>query len=321
MRERVLITGATGFVGRRLAADLSAAGWALTLAIRNPAASGIAGDVRMATVGEVGAGTDWREALAGVGTVIHAAAHVHVAPERAEAQADRFDEVNRAGSLALFDAAAAQGASLFVFLSSITVLGSGTRAGAPFTEATPPDPQTPYARSKLAAERELTARAGRHPGTRLVILRPPLICGPGVAGNLGLLLRLAATPLPLPLGGIHNRRTLLSLGNLSAAIQAVMAAPPASSPRIYVLGDREPLSTAAIVAALREGLGRAPRLFRAPALLMLAAASALGRGGAYQRLFGDLDVDAVAFRRDFGWRDATDTRAALIEAATAYRAR
>lgn len=320
MQGRVLITGATGFVGRHLARHLAASGTPLTLAVRAAAgAEPPLGDVRVAAVGAIGSRTEWGAALDGCTAVIHAAAHVHVAPERAGAEAALFDEVNVEGSARLFAAAAAAGVRLFVFVSSVTVLGAASPPGGAFTDASPPDPRTPYARSKWSAEQRLTAAAERHPGTRLVILRPPLVCGPGVKGNLHALLRLAAAPMPLPLGAIRNRRTLLSLDNLAGAIDAVLASWNGAG--TYLVGDRDPVSTSEIVAALREGLGRAPLLWPAPVGLVTRLSRLVGRPGLAQRLFGDLVVEADRFRADFGWCEVTETRASLRQAAQAFAAR
>ena len=151
---------------------------------------------------------------------------------------------------------------------------------------------------------------------RLVILRPPLVCGPGVSGNLGTLVRLAALPLPLPLGGIANRRTLLSIGNLVDLVDRVLKQPVAGT---YVIGDREPLSTSSIVRHLRGGLGRAPGLVSVPAGLARhgRVGWSVGRGLALRRLLGDLELDSTRFRAAYDWRDVVDTAAALRETAAA----
>jgi nucleoside-diphosphate-sugar epimerase len=311
--NRILVTGATGFVGRRLVADLLARGHVVTRATRLPSADP-AFEGRSVVVGEIGPETDWAGALAGVRAVVHLAGHVHVAPERAEADAALFDRVNHLGATRLFDAAAGQDVRLFVFISTIAVLGAESGA-LPFTEATPPAPDTPYARSKLAAERALAERSPGG-GPSLVILRPPLVCGPGVKGNLASLIRLAASGLPLPLGGVRNRRTMLSIDNLVAAIGAVLDGPEsAPGSALYNLGDATPLSISEIVRAIGDGLGRRPRLFALPPGLVRRAAEALGRKGLHQRVFGSLEVDSSAFRRAYGWSDRVDTRTSLAEAA------
>lgn len=316
--NRILVTGATGFVGRRLVATFARGGRALTLALRRDGPVAVPGDVRVVTVGDIGPETDWDAALDGVRDVVHLAAHVHVAPERALRERDLFDRVNRTASLALFDAAARHGVRRFVHLSSVTVLGVANAAGRPFDDASPPRPETPYAVSKLRAEEDLTARAAGL-ATRLVVLRPPLVCGPGQAGNLASLMRVARWPIPLPLGAIRNRRTLLSLDNLVDAIRAVLDRDVGDLPAgTYLVGDAEVLSTTDIVRHLAAGLGRTPRLVAAPRRLVRAAATALGRGGIEARLFGDLEIDSSGFRRAFAWRDVTDTAASLAAGARAF---
>lgn len=311
---RVLITGGTGFVGRRLVAALVGAGRPVTVATRTgqgPDGPGI----RSAAVGEIGPDTVWDDALADAEAVVHLAAHVHIAPERAAAKADLFDWVNHLGTARLCDAAAGAGVSRFVFLSSITVLGPNQVPGHPFTDRSPPRPDTPYARSKLAAETCLTACAARS-GMALTVLRPPLICGGGVGGNLGALLRLARLPIPLPFGAVRNRRTLLSRDNLVSAIGAILDHPaPHAVAGTFVLGDREALSTAAIVTTLREGLRRPPLLLPAPPALIGMGLGLAGRAGMARRLLGDLEVESSRFREAAGWTDVTDTRASLRETA------
>lgn len=317
MPERVLVTGATGFVGRALVAALAARGTAVVAAARRPTEAARPG-VADVTVGEIGPETDWRTAVAGCDAVVHCAAHVHVAPERALAEATVFDRVNHLGSAALFAAAAAAGCRHVVFLSSITVLGDAT-AGRPFDDEAPPNPRTPYAWSKLAAERAL-AKAARMSPVRLTMLRPPLVVGPGVGGNLRALARLADTPLPLPFAGVPNRRTLLSLDNLVGAILRVLDRPPnGPDARPFALGDVATLSTADIVRHLRTGFGRPVRLFGVPPALPEVLGRLVRRPGLHRRLFGDLEVSSERFRVAFDWADRTTTEAALVAAATSHQ--
>ena len=312
---RVLITGGTGFVGQGLVADLRDRAVPVTLATRHPAPDEPGLWHRL--VGDIGRATIWSAALEDVSAVVHLAGHVHVAPERAQHEAALFDEVNHLGSVRIFEMARDAGVPLFVFVSSITVLGTGTEPAHPFTDATTPNPTTPYAHSKHRAEEALRLAAAGS-GTTLVILRPPLVVGPGVKGNLERLIRLAALPLPLPLGRLTNRRTLLARDNLVSAIGTVLGRGSAAPAGTYLVGDREPVATTAIVRALREGLGRRAMLVPAPLRLLrpaLSALGALGAAGAFQRLFGDLELDSGGFRRAYAWDDVVDTASALRQAA------
>lgn len=308
--DSILVTGATGFIGRHLVSALAAADADVTVALRRHGAFAPRPRTHAVTIEEIGPSTDWAEALEGARAVVHLAGLAHNAAERGSPEDRLFDHVNHLGSAGLFKAAADRGTPLFVHISSITVLGDRTLPGAPFDDRALPDPKTPYARSKLAAE-ETLRRLAAGGATRLVILRPPLVCGPGVKANLASLMRLASSPLPLPLGGVDNRRTLLSIENLVSAIQAVLARGGEAPSGVYALGDPEPVSTGRIVREMRAGLGRSPRLFRPPEAVVRRLLDSGRLGGLPQRLFGNLEVDSGAFRTTFGWTDAIDTSASL----------
>jgi UDP-glucose 4-epimerase len=208
--------------------------------------------------------------------------------------------VNCAGTLRLAAAAQRAGVARFVFVSSVKVNGEAT-AAAPFRDDDPPQPVGPYAASKWAAEQGLAELASGG-GMEVVILRPPLIYGPGVKANMLGLLKLCRRGVPLPFGAVDNRRSLLYLGNLVDAIRRVVEAPPHPGCRTYLLRDGEDLSTAALVRALAAGLGRPPRLLAIPPRWLGAALALAGRGAAAERLLGSLTVDDSRFRTDFAWQ-------------------
>jgi nucleoside-diphosphate-sugar epimerase len=283
--NRVLVTGATGFVGRAVLPALAPVA-AVRAAVRDASAALPAGVERVA-IGSIGRETDWRAALDGVDAVVHLAARVHVMRPGPDDEA-LCRQVNVAGTLRLAEAAAASGVSRFVFVSTVKVMGDRSQ-GRPFTEDDAPAPVGPYAISKLLAERALAAFLG----PAVTILRPPLVYGPGVKGNFRALQRLAASGLPLPLGSVANRRSLLYVGNLADAIRAALLAPPAPGCRAYLLRDGEDLSTADL---LRRLAPRARLLRFPPALLARLLPSGLA-----ERLLFSLAVDDSRFRRDHGW--------------------
>ncbi|MBP2299609.1 UDP-glucose 4-epimerase family protein [Azospirillum picis] len=305
----VLLTGATGFVGRHTAPVLAARGHRVRAAVRTSA-----GDRRngpweeVAAVGDIGPATDWRAALEGIDTVIHMAARVHVMRDRATDPLAAFRHVNTAGTLRLAEQAAAAGVKRLVFLSSVKAMVDESRP-APLDEATPADPHTPYGVSKLEAERGLADIAGRT-GMEVVVIRPPLVYGPGAAGNMRALLKLVATGLPLPLGGIHNRRSLIYVGNLADAVLTALEHPDAAG-RTFLVQDGEPVSTAELVRAIARALGRPARLLPVPRGLMALAATVTGTRPVFDRLAGTLTVDDRPIRQRLGWRPPHDLASGL----------
>jgi nucleoside-diphosphate-sugar epimerase len=289
--SQILITGASGFVGSALVPAL-APRHRIVVATRG-AAAGPGCESRV--VGEIGPDTDWSAALQGIDCVVHLAGLAHVADS-----AESFQRINCAGTLRLAEEAQRAGVARLVFLSSVKVNGEAT-APTPFRDADPPRPVGPYALSKRAAEQGLALLAPRG-GMAIVILRPPLIYGPGVKANMLSLLRLCRLGVPLPFGAIDNRRSLLYLGNLVDAIRRVVEAPPRSGCRSYLLRDGEDLSTAALVREIARGLGRAPRLLAIPPRWLETALALAGKGAAAERLLGSLTVDDSQFRADFAWQ-------------------
>ncbi|WP_186417595.1 NAD-dependent epimerase/dehydratase family protein [Bosea sp. CS1GBMeth4] len=300
--ERILLTGASGFVGRHLLHDLTARGYRVRTAGRG-AAPALPG-VEHVAIGDLGGPTDWRPILDGVDHVVHGAGLAHAGGDIPEA---RYRAVNTDATLALARAAQAAGVRRLVFLSSIRAQ-SGPIAARALSEADPPAPTDAYGRSKLAAERGLAEL-----DLDWVALRPVLVYGPGVKANMAALARLARLPLPLPFGALSAKRSLLAIENLSEAVAFALseACPPR---RAYIVADPEPLSVAEMLAAMRAGLGRGPGLIAVPPPLLAAAARLAGREGAYERLANGL-VASPAALISAGWRPPAQTKAALAQLA------
>lgn len=314
--EGILVTGANGFVGRALCRELAAAGYRVRGAVRAvPWVAGIA-SVEWHPVGDVGPDTDWRKALDGVGRVVHLAARAHVMKEPEADPLAVFRRVNAAGTACLAAAAAQAGVRRLVLVSSVKVNGEASGAR-PFGDDDAPHPQDPYAVSKWEAEQALW-RVARESGMEAVVLRPPLVYGPGVKGNFHSLLKAVAAGVPLPLGAIRNRRSLVYLGNLTDALSLVLFDPRAAG-RTFLVSDGEDLSTPDLVRRLAAALGRRPRLIAVPVEVMQWAGKLLGKSDAVARLVSSLTVEASGLRTLLGWRPPFTLDQGLTATAAWYR--
>ena len=296
--QRIAVTGANGFVGRALCAALGARGVEVTALVRD--AADIPGAARVCAVGDFTAVSDWTPWLARIEAVAHLAALTHDGTRGADGA--RFHAVNVELSRGLAEAARACGILRFVYLSSIKVNGeSSTRAQGrvhAFSGSDTPAPEDDYGRSKLAAEQLLAQVCGKEVGA-LTILRPPLVYGPGQKGKLPRLMTLVARELPLPFGALTNRRSLIYVENLVAAmVCALGVATPGV--RCYTVADVE-VSTPQLVRALAHGLGVQAHLLNVPPSVLRALACLPGVGASVRRLTDNLLVDARAAERALGW--------------------
>lgn len=292
----VLLTGASGFVGRHLALALVRQGWRVRAALRRPATD-LPAEVEQAPLGDLGAPQDWPGLLAGADAVVHAAALAHAGPGLDD---DLYDRVNRRAVLDL--AGAAEGrVRRFVFISSIRAQ-CGPSSDHVLREDDPARPTDAYGRAKLAAEEGLARLS-----LSSVSLRPVVVYGEGVGGNVGLLLRLARTGLPLPLGGLKARRSLVAVENLCAAVDlCIRPGCRASGP--LIVADPAPVTVAELVADMRGAMGMAPRLVPVPEGLLAAGLSLVGRREVWERLAGAMEADPARLL-SLGWQPpAASTR-------------
>ena len=309
---KMLVTGANGFVGHALCTALAQRGMGVRKAVRGGANAEDA-----VAVGDIDADTDWSAALDGVDIVIHLAARVHVMHESAADPLAEFRRVNVSGSEHLARAAAAAGVKRLVYASSIKVNGEETAPGRAYSENDTPAPQDPYGVSKCEAE-EVLRRVARETGLEVVILRPPLIYGPGVKGNFIQMLDVLARGVPLPLASVRNRRSLLYLGNLVDAL-ILCATHPDAAGETFLVSDGEDIATPDLLRALAMAAGYPVRLLPFPPALLNHLARLAGRGSQAARLLGSLCVENGKIRRKLDWIPPFTLQQGLQATAAWYR--
>ena len=313
INQRVLVTGASGFVGRCLTATLVAAGRDVRAALRQSTLLPVATGVESVVVVNLDTTTDWTAALTDVDSVVHLAARVHVMQDKAVDPIAEFRRVNVLGTLQLARQAVDAGIRRFVFISSIKVNGEGTPAGCPYTADDTPAPMDAYGISKLEAEQGLLALAAST-GLEVVIIRPVLVYGPGVRANFLKMMQWLDRGLPLPLGAINNRRSLVGVDNLVSLILACLDHPDAAN-QVFLASDGEDLSTTALMHRTALALGKSARLVPVPEAVLTLIAGLLGKRDVAQRLCGSLQVDIDKTRRILGWTPPLNVDAGLALAA------
>lgn len=294
---KILVTGATGFVGTRLCQVLEEKGHEVIRVgrhVKSPCC---------VDVGDIGPDTDWQPALGKPDAIVHLAARVHVMQDAATDPLAEFRRVNVDGTLNLVRQAVASGVGRFVYVSSIKVNGESTSPGMPFRADDPPSPQDSYAVSKHEAETGLRALA-RDAGLETVIVRPPLVYGSGVKGNFASLVNWVRKGVPLPLGAVRNRRSLVALDNLVdfIALCADREMSPRAAGQVFLISDGIDLSTPELLRKVACAYGTQARLIPVPERWLHMAAMLIGKSAEADRLLGSLVVDISKARDLLGWR-------------------
>ncbi|MBX3611678.1 MAG: SDR family oxidoreductase [Hydrogenophaga sp.] len=315
---KVLVTGGSGMVGSALASALTSR---QTLTVVSASRrSGRVRNTHTAPMAELACRADHGALLSGIDTLYHLAARVHIMDDPAADPLTAFREVNTAGTLNLAHQAAAAGVRRFVFVSSIKVNGEATEPGHPFHHDDPPAPQDPYGISKREGEdglREIAAATGME----VVIVRPPLVYGPGVKANFAAMMRAVQRGLPLPLGAVtHNRRSLVALDNLVDLLITCIDHPAAAN-QTFLVSDGEDLSTAGLLRRLGQAMGKPARLLPAPPSLLQLGATMVGKRDMAQRLLGNLQVDIDHTRQTLDWTPPISVDEGLRRAAAGLTAR
>jgi len=300
--KKVLVTGATGFVGRHLCDSLFSSGYVVTGATRTLQSGLTPRNYEVRITGDIGAPIDWVPVLRDVDYVVHLAARVHVMSEVAKNPLTEFRRVNSVGSAKLAESAAATGVKRLIYVSTIKVHGEKTM-GRPFCFADRVAPGDPYAISKLEAEQALSGIA-EDKGLEIVILRPPLIYGPGVGGNFLRVLSLVSSGIPLPLGMIRNARSMLAVTNLCDVVQLCLEHPDAVG-RTFLVSDGVDISTPGLFRMIGNAMDKPARLLPAPEKLLRLGGKIFRRSNEVARLCDSLQVDIENTKDVLNWSPRT----------------
>ncbi len=311
---KILISGASGFIGKALCAELFRQGLTVRAAVR--CASSPIENTQTVSVGDINGETNWTEALLGINVVIHLAARAHVMKASAADPLEALYKVNVDGACNFARQAAKAGVQRFIFISSIKVNGEGTLLGQPYTTEHQPAPIDPYGISKRMAEDALRQLADQT-GLEVVIIRPPLVYGPGVKANFRSMMRWLDKGVPLPLAGIHNKRSLVALDNLVDLIVTCIAHPLAAN-QTFLAGDGEDLSTTELLQRLGHALGKPAKLLPLPIWVLKTGAMLLGKRDMAQRLCNSLQVDINKASELLGWQPPVSVDDALKKTAADF---
>lgn len=315
---RCLVTGGSGFVGRALISHLLARGYDVRLPLRQPHKADQLASVEAVDIGSLSLENDWTAALRDVDKIVYLAARVHIMNDKSTHPLTEFRRVNVDGAVNLARQAAAAGVRRFVYLSSIKVNGELTQEGRLFTADNAPAPEDSYGVSKHEAELALH-QVATDTGMEVVIIRPPLVYGPGVKANFQSMMRWLAWGVPLPLAALtQNRRSLVALDNLVDLIMTCLSHPAAVN-QTFLVSDGEDLSTAALLRRMGAALGYPARLFYMPPSMLKLGAQLVNKPGIYQRLWESLQIDITKTRQLLGWSPPVCVDEGLRRAAEGFR--
>lgn len=297
--SKICITGANGFIGRTLSNSLSMTGKSVVAVVRSRDRSQEIDQIEYVENGDINLMTDWSSALQGVDCVIHCAALTKSTQQNAKIVMSEYRRVNVEGSKHLAEAAAKMGVKRIVYISSIKVNGEYTEPGRPFSISDDPNPSDPYGISKWEAEQALWEVAAKT-GLEVVIIRPPLVYGPGVKGNMARLNSMLRSGIPFPFASIENRRSLIGIENLISYILLCLDNPKAAGKTLLV-SDGEDVSTPDLLRYIAFYSGVSLHLFSVPEFFFTSVGKLLGQQSALERLIGSLQIDSRPAADLFSW--------------------
>ena len=319
-KGKILITGASGFIGQGCALALHLAQYNVRLAVRNlNNLSPMEKDLECVLVKELSSDTRWDEALQDCECVIHTAGRAHVLKEMVKNPSLEYRRINVEGTIALAKQAVSAGVKRFIYISSIKVNGETNRPGVPFRADDHPHPKDAYSQSKYEAEVALRS-LGVSSGLEIVIIRPPLIYGPGVKGNLRILLRWLQKGLPIPVTHLENKRSFVALSNLVDFIEVCINHPNAVN-EIFLVSDGFDLSLIDLLMSIGNSLNKSPHLWFFPTQILFPLLILLGKRSLLDRLYGSLQVDIEKNERLLGWKPKYDVQDMLNETVSDYLSR
>ncbi len=317
MNKRILLTGATGFVGQAVLSELIEKDMKISAAVRQQS-SKIPRDVKQCVVGDLSAQTDWNSALEDVDVVIHTAARVHMMNDRANNPLDEFRKVNLLATVHLARKAVAAGVSRFIFISTVKVNGEQTHQHVPFREDDECVPVEPYAVSKYEAEQALLSLA-RETDMEVVIIRPPLVYGPGVKANFATMIKWVDKGIPLPFCAVRNLRSLLALDNLVDFILCCIDHPNAAN-EIFLISDGKDVSSPTLLRKVAMALDKKAWLIPVPVNWIKFVLTFAGKKELASRMFGSLQIDSSKARDILNWKPVVTMDDALKKTVAAYKA-